>query len=70
MAKYKTKEEIYEVQDRAGEVLGRAIKIGYLNDELQRLKELYEKASEIKQIEDTLFNSINGFVDLDSLREP
>ena len=69
LAKYKTKEDIYEVQDRAGELIGRAGKIGYTSSELQRLKELYEKASEIKQIKDTLLKSINGFVDLDSLRE-
>jgi tetratricopeptide (TPR) repeat protein len=49
-------------------IVDRADNIGFASDQMAKLKEMYERANEIKQVEDTLLKACDSFVDIDSLR--
>jgi hypothetical protein len=54
--------------DKLKNIFDRADNIGYNTDELAKLRELYEKASEIAQVRDTLLRALEGYVDVEALR--
>lgn len=54
--------------DKLKNFVDRADNVGFDNDEMPRIKAMYEKASEIKSIQDTLLRALDSYVDIDSLR--
>jgi len=54
--------------DKMENLVQRADKVGFNNQEMARLKEIYEKEREIKKIQDTLLKAIDSFMDIEALR--